>query len=383
MRTAIWVFADGQWSSPPEPSFDDARTLILVFASPHYRAENWVLQELNRTFGSSIVMGCSTAGEIAGAELLHDSVTVLALRFECTEIRGASVSLVDFDGAYEAGSALTRQLASSGLRGMFLLSDGLRVNGSQLVDGVNAVLPSDAVLTGALAGDEDRFENTWVFSEGQIATGRIAAVGFYGDAVELYHGYGGGWGILGIEREVTRADRNTLYELDGQPALALYKRYLGDLSASLPASGLLFPLAILDENGEEAYVRTILGVDEAEQSIVFAGDIPEGSIVTLTSAGNDDLVEGADRAARCLMLNAAKNAWPAACIAISCVGRRMVMKQVTEDELETVMHRLPPDAAMAGFYSYGEIAPHNGGYAALHNQTMTLTLIREKPCTGC
>lgn len=382
MQTASYAYENGTWSSIPDAKLDGVHTLVLLFASPDFGDESEPFQQLTKTYPRAVIMGCSTAGEIAGERLLHDAVSVLVLRFECTEVFDASVKLDEYDDSNEAGAALARKLQKPGLKGVFLLSDGLHVNGSQLVEGMNGILGHDIVVTGGLAGDKGRFENTWVFSGGRMASGEIAAAGFYGESVEILYGYGGGWGVLGIEREVTRSRHNVLYELDGQPALALYKRYLGELSESLPASGLLFPLAVLDEHGEEAYVRTILGVNEAEQSIVFAGDIPEGSIVTLMTAGNDDLVEGADEAAGLLTASVDTADGAAACIAISCVGRQMVMKQVTEEELEAVMHRLPRNTVMNGFYSYGEIAPHNGCGTALHNQTMTLTLLRERPCTG-
>ena len=68
-----------------------------------------------------------------------------------------------------------------------------------------------------------------------------------------------------------------LYELDGRPALALYKEYLGDRASGLPATALLFPLAVRsDRSATRRTVRTILGIDEEQQSMTFAGDVPEG-----------------------------------------------------------------------------------------------------------
>ncbi|MDP1153786.1 FIST C-terminal domain-containing protein, partial [Klebsiella pneumoniae] len=76
----------------------------------------------------------------------------------------------------------------------------------------------------------------------------------------------------------TRSSHNVLYELDGEPALDIYKRYLGDHARELPGSGLLFPFAMLgDDDSESGLVRTILGVDEAQGSVTLAGDIdPQG-----------------------------------------------------------------------------------------------------------
>ena len=66
------------------------------------------------------------------------------------------------------------------------------------------------------------------------------------------------------------------------------------------------------------------------------------------------------------------------CLVVSCVGRRLVMGQLTEEELEIVREKLGDATAITGFYSYGEMAPFGEiMLCQLHNQTMTLTTIYE------
>jgi hypothetical protein len=231
------------------------------------------------------------------------------------------------------------------------------------------------VVTGGLAGEGPRFERTWVIVDGKPASGFVTAVGLYGDKINVGHGSKGGWDIFGPERTVTRSTGNVVYELDGRPVLALYKEYLGDLAAELPASGLLFPLAVRAPGDDKRLVRTILGIDEEAQSLIFAGDVSQGHRVQLMQAQFDRLIGGAEDAAA--LARSRTDTAPQLSVAISCVGRRLVLGERTEDELEATLHALPDGIAQVGFYSYGEISPDLEGTCDLHNQAMTLTTFGE------
>jgi hypothetical protein len=180
---------------------------------------------------------------------------------------------------------------------------------------------------------------------------------------------------------VTRSEANVLYELDGKPALALYKEYLGDRAKDLPASGLLFPLSLRkNAKDEKVLVRTLLAVDHEKQSMTFAGDLPKGALVQLMKADFERLIGGASLAsamARDTM--ATGKVQDRLAIAISCVGRRLVLGDRTEEEIEAVGDTLRGDGGLhvTGFYSYGEISPYASGHCDLHNQTMTITVIGE------
>jgi hypothetical protein len=359
---------------------DSEQTLVLVFGAAALADRPGLLLDLTRGFPRSTVLGCSTAGEIFGTKVLDDSMVVAVARFEATQLRGAAAPVHAAEQSFTAGEALGRQLAGAGLRGVHVLSDGLAVNGSALVRGLAAVLPAGVVVTGGLAGDGDRFARTWVLHAGAPVSGWVTAVGFYGDAVQIGHGSAGGWDPFGPRRLVTRSTGNILYELDGKPALELYKQYLGDRAEGLPATGLLFPLALSrpeagGEGEDRRVVRTILAVDEATQSLTFAGDIPTGAYAQLMKAQLDRLVEGAEQAAS---LAANPGEGPVLAVAISCVGRRLVLGERTDEEAEVIQEALPAGAQVVGFYSYGELSPISSGNCDLHNQTMTLTTIRER-----
>lgn len=376
LATLSYSAADG-WSDDL-PALDSDRTLVIAFAAPEFGADPRPFDDLARAFPNSRVVGCSTAGEIIGTDLRDGSVVVAAARFDASTLRTASAAVRSSDDSFAAGEDIARRLSDPGLRGVLVLSDGLGVNGSELVRGLNSVLPPSVVITGGLAADGDRFGATWVLDEGRPATGVVRGIGLYGDALRLGHGSMGGWDIFGPERTITRSRANVLHELDGRPALDLYKSYLGELSGGLPATGLLFPLAIRPAGSrpdDPSLVRTILAVDEDERSMTFAGDMPEGARAQLMRANVDRLIEGAADAA--LRVERDDSTGPTLALGISCVGRRLVLGERTQEEIEATVECLPDGVQQIGFYSYGEISPHASGLCELHNQTMTLTTIRE------
>lgn len=364
------------WQPSPDCSLDSPSTLVLVFGSLDPDATGVALRVLCDAYPAAVIAGCSTAGEILDRAVADGGLVAAVARFEATALRLAAAPVAGPGASFATGQYLARELVGPGLRAAFVLSDGLHVNGSELVNGLNALLPSDVTVTGGMAGDGPRFERTWVLTRDGARERFVAAVGFYGDMVEVGHGSEGGWDIFGPERRITRSEGNVLYELDGRPALDLYREYLGDLADGLPATALLFPLALRGVNSEHQVVRTVLSVDPAARTLTFAGDMPEGALAQLMKANPDRLIDGAARAAS--SARSRHEGEPALSIAVSCVGRRLVLGDRTDDELDAVLDGLPADVRQVGFYSYGEFSPHGGGYCDLHNQTMTLTTIRER-----
>lgn len=356
---------------------DGREAMVLAFADTtvaDHPADP--IGELARLWPEGHLLGCSTAGQAIGARLGDDALVVTVVRFDTTAVVSAHVDLELSGGSRRAGRRLAEQLARPGLRGAFVLSDGLAVNGTALAAGFADILP-DLPVSGGLAGDGDRFERTWTVVDGEPRSGWVSAVGFVGDDIEIGHGSGGGWDIFGPERVVTRSFGNVLYELDGQSVLGLYREYLGPSAKDLPGAAMFFPLQVRDLD-ERAMVRTVLHVDDADGSMTFGGDIPQGATAQLMRASTDNLVHGAHLAAKQASLGDDELA-----IAVSCVGRRMVLGERTDEELEAALDAFTDGMPMVAFYAYGELSPGDGvnGVNDLHNQTMTITTLRERPST--
>lgn len=376
MQTEIFSYSlDDGWSRG-FPNLDGESTQVVVFGGSNYLDEQGPIDELRKAFPNSKLIGCSTAGEILGDTIIDDSLVVAVTRFDRTRLKSCCVPVGDATESLRVGGEIAERLAAPDLRAVFVLSDGLNVNGTTLARGLTQALDERVVITGGLAGDGSRFERTWVTCAEDIRSGAVVAIGYYGDHVRVSHACKGGWDPFGPERIVTESDGNKLFQLDGKPALSLYKEYLGDLAKGLPATALLFPLAVKREGEARTLVRTVLAVDEHENSMTFAGDIPKNAVAQLMRGNFDRIVHGAAEAGDLLQHDGAP-APGSICFAISCVGRRLVLKHRVEEELEEVVRRLPPGTVQTGFYSYGELSPIDGSACELHNQTMTLTLISE------
>ena len=381
-----WAAATG-WTPAIPGSLAPSAQLILVFGATGVLQKPDLVAAIRRDYPAAHIFGCSTAGEICGTQVSDDSLVVTAVQFDHTQFRNAEINLSQTPDSFAAGGEIAQKLprsvrdaatgAEEKLAHVLVLSDGLKVNGSELVSGLVKHLPADVTLTGGLAGDGTRMSETLVFRDNLPETNTIAALGLYGRRLTVGFGSLGGWDSFGPERLVTKSKGNVLYELDGQPALDIYKKYLGEQAKGLPATGLLFPLSVRARPGETPVVRSFLSIDEKTQSLNFAGDVPEGAYARLMKANFDRLVDGATGAAQ-TSYQAIGSASPDLAILISCVGRKVVLKQRIEEEVEAVREVLGDGAVLAGFYSYGEISPFRpGARCELHNQTMTITALSE------
>lgn len=365
------------WDQPLPVALDSPQTLVLALAGSGLSATPEPFAALASTFTQAVLLGCSTAGEISGGQVHDNSVSVAVVQFEHTQLQRAFTTVANAADSFDAGVRLAAQLVRDDLAAVFILSDGLCVNGTPLVEGLTRGLPAGVSITGGLAGDGSRFAHTWVLDGDTPRANCICAVGFYGKRLQVGHGCEGGWSDFGPERRITRAKGNVLYELDDKPALELYKTYLGERAAGLPGTALLFPLSVRRDTDGLALVRTILGVDESHNSLTFAGDVPVGGIARLMRANTDMLIGKAGVAAR-LAMQGLQPSDTSLIISVSCVGRRLVLGERTEEEIETVLEGTSGRAAHVGFYSYGEISPSVSGRSSeLHNQTMTVTVLSE------
>lgn len=373
-RQFSWTEDAGWQGLPVAP--EEAVQLVIVFGSARSLEREGSIERIRAVYPRAAVCGCSTAGEIEGVSIRDDSVSGTAIHFAHTEVRVVSAEVNPPDRGLVAGRALGDMLAGDDLAHVLVLSDGLIVNGSDLMVGLKEGLPYKVAVTGGLSADGDRFERTVVCADAAPREGRICAIGLYGKRLGVGYGSLGGWDPFGPERPITRSEGNVLYELDGRSALGLYKEYLGEYADGLPATGLLFPLCLRDPGvARRPVVRTVLAIDEEAGTMTFAGDVPKGQLAQLMKANFERLIEGAEGAAK---LSCPDGPAPSLALLISCVGRRLVLKQRTEEELEVVRHILGEGTALTGFYSYGEICPSAPDASCeLHNQTMTITTFWE------
>lgn len=354
----------------------DKAQLVLAFGCKEALLDKKRFEEIQTFYPNAEITVCSTAGEIAENKVTDGSINLTALAFESTRIQTKKVSISKAEDSFRAGEEIFNSLYEPDLVYIMILSDGHIVNGSELTQALNKSATHNTIVTGGLAGDGPNFQSTLVGLNEAPSEGNIVGIGFYGENLKVGHAARGGWDPFGPERLVTRSKANVLYELDGQSALELYKKYLGDLAAELPGSALLFPLSV-KMNGSAPLVRTVLAIDEESGSMTFAGDIPEGARARMMRSNFERLIDGASTAADSSISDFGSFE-PDLAILISCAGRKFVLMDRVEEEVERVREVLGDKTIISGFYAYGEISPVVASTKCeLHNQTMTITTLKE------
>lgn len=358
-------------------AIDLKNPLVLIFGNRYLLEDNTIYSDLRAKFPNGHLVFASTSGDITADFVDDEGITVTAIEFEKSnfEIKTSNVLNTDLD-SFKTGKDLVNQFTKDGLKHVFVIAEGSFINGSELTKGMNDATEDTLLITGGLCGDAARFEKTLASYNENPKQGEIVAIGFYGETFEASFAIHGGWTPFGPERVVTKSESNVLFELDNQPALDLYKKYLGDKSKELPGAALLYPLNVKSQDEEQSFVRTILNIDEVENTMILAGDIPENSKVQLMMTNVDNIADASGLAAK-QALEKRKNK-PQLALLVSCIGRKLVLDQRVEEEIEEVVSIIGEDTTYCGFYSYGEIAPFNLELnCQLHNQTMTITLISE------
>ncbi len=365
---------DGTWQSTVDPVAAD---LVLYFGSREALEDGHLFAALRTRYPLAIILGCSTGGQILDEDVTDDTATAVATAFDSSTIRLSLQPIADDTASRSCGRAIGQDLARDGLVGVFVLSDGLCVNGSELVSGFLDELGPAIPIVGGLAGDKAAFKRTLVSGNAPPSTDIVAAVGFYGPKLRFRTGSAGGWDEFGPKRTITKATGNVLHELDGRPALDLYMRYLGEEAAGLPGTALLFPLNVSNpERPDHDIVRTVLSIDQEEKTMTFAGDVQQGWTAQLMRGRFAELSKGAGDAARQAQPDPAEPDGLA--VLVSCIGRRLLMGELVSEEIEAATAELGVRNEVIGFYSYGEIAPHAvSKIPTLHNETMTVMTITE------
>jgi len=379
MKVSLSLYKDASFAagSNREAINESTVNLVLGFGEKNILANENIYKQLKEKYSTADIVLCSTAGEIYNDTVVDNTVSVTAIAFEKTQVKAVSVTIDDFSNSYQAGQGLVKQLPIEDLAYVLVISDGAKVNGSELVRGINEVVQNKVPVTGGLAGDAARFQSTLVGLNEEPVSGKIVMIGFYGQHLKVSHGSMGGWDMFGPERTITKSASNKVYEIDDKDAIDLYKLYLGAYAMELPGSALLFPLSVTLPGTTEPVVRTILTIDYQNKAMVFAGDVPLGSKVRFMKANFDKLVDAASQAGRqAVALN--PQASPKLAMLISCVGRKLILDNRIEEEVAAVSDVFGPNTLLTGFYSYGEISPFSlNATCQLHNQTMTITTFDE------
>lgn len=355
----------------------DKVNLVLAFGERVLLDDILPYRKIKNIYPKADIVICSTSGQISNTSLVENSIVATAISFEKTAVKVSEIDILNNFNIEELGEMIKKYLFKEDLKSILILSEGSFVNGTELINELIKQTKGTVPIFGGLAGDEYKFEKTIVGLNSDASPGKVVAVGFYGNAIHFGFGSEGGWTDFGPEREVTLSEKNVLYKIGDRFALDLYKEYLGKYAEELPSSSLYFPLSMKENIKATPVVRTILSIDEGKKTMTFAGNIPQGSFVRLMKGNMDKLIDASYNAASQTFSRQSKK--PELALLVSCVGRKIVLGNRIEEELEVVKEVFGEDTLVCGFYSYGEISPTLKKVACeLHNQTMTIATIYEE-----
>lgn len=367
-------FKNSEWQGSDKVEVNQSENILIFHFGDRIDIEKnqKSILELQQLFPKSSIVTITTSGGITNNAQVVDEIVANVIEFSKIKFVAKHFLIDSTISPFDLGENVFKTIQAPDLKHILVFTPGHDFNGSEFVLGLNHKKPDVVSVSGGLAGDDDRFEKTLIGYNGDLSEKMIVAIGLYGDNVQVCTDSQGGWQPFGVTRRITKSDRNVIYEIDGQGALDIYKNYLGEYANELPGMALFFPLEMKRNEGDEPLVRSILSIDDVQNSMTFAGDMPEGSTIRLMRGITDELILAAGNT-----IKKESKCKTDLTFLISCVGRRITLGPRTEEELEEIREKMKPEDFMFGYYSYGEISQNEVKNCELYNQSMTITTISE------
>jgi hypothetical protein len=374
MKIEKLIFTNEQWEILEEKKCEaNGVNIVFVFGDIDIVQQVDHNKILKKLYPNAEIVICSTAGNILDTSIDAYGAVASAISFDSAFVQ-TSAKHLNLNTPTQDIKELIHSLDKKELQHILLFTPGLN-NAPEILNEIN--LENNITISGGLAADNYKFEQTYLCLNNIKGEDVAIAIGLYGSSIDVQVSAETGWQEFGAKRIVTKSEKNIIYEIDNKPAIELYKRYLGNEIKNLPNSALRFSLSVRKRaNDKNKVIRTIIHVNE-DNSLVYAGNIEEGSVVQLMKTNIPNVLDGAFLSAKKIR---PLNSKPSLALLISCCARRSVLKQFAEEEIEIIQDILTSTTQIIGFYSYGEIAPFSNDLtnSFLHNQTMTITAIYEK-----
>ncbi|UXX78736.1 FIST C-terminal domain-containing protein [Reichenbachiella carrageenanivorans] len=365
------------WKILSNHQLGDRANLVFVFGSTTLVQDQKRFDEIRTLYPKAEIVVSSGSGEILAGKVEQHTLNVTAIHFEKTQIKTLEINLADVKDSFDAGAHISAQIEKDNLSNLLIFSDGKEINGSHLLTGLQFNLSESVPITGGLAGSYDPFAATYTGLNTIGKTGKVIGIGFYGSHIQIGYASQSGWTPFGPERFITKSTNNILFELNEEPILDFYKKYLEGLFVNIEEAIRMFPLGIKAENGNERIMRSFLSYNPENGGAQFAGEMPEGIKVRMMRSNINSLLDSAEEAAKNSVIPF-KSSPPDLALCVSCSGRQFILQDWIDQEVEAIVLGLGSPIPVTGFYSYGEIAPQaKNQKSELHNHTMTITTFKE------
>ena len=349
---------------------DSKNMLIQVFCADTNKEILVEIQEFfMKYFSASVIIGTTTDGIIEDTNVYNDTKSVATFTtFEKSTLRCAIVKNDDYqNNSYEVGKAITKQLVSENTKVIISFTDGIMTNGEEYLAGIGEIAPK-VILSGGMAADNGKLVKTYVFNKHEITSSGAVAIAIDSTSLNISTDYAFDWFPVGKKLIVTKSIKNRVYEIDGVSAVDTYAKYFGkELAKILPHAGIEFPL-IFQKDGVSVGRAVI--VKHEDNSLTFAGNIPEGTEVRFGVGNAGKILENAKNSINNVLDKF--QSIPEAVFTYSCMARRRFMDDNILDELK-ILKKL---GNASGFFTYGEFF-HSKSSNKLLNETMTLLVMSE------
>jgi hypothetical protein len=341
-------------------------SLAIVFASPGHD-----LAAVGSCFGKHDieVFGAGSAGEMLNDEVREGSIAVLLLEVSREAYRSHM-----FDGKDKTFNELGKSIAEWGKTAFeepaFMVAvAGFLADGDQIINGIIQTMGRQVPLFGGLAGNEHLSEESLVFNSSHVISDGACALVFNQAVIDLQGVAVSGWKGIGTTKTITKSRENIVFEIDNEPVLDIYKKYLG--LDDDPLVLVEYPLLVMRD--DESYVIRGAGAINEDGSMAYTGTIQEGAKVRFSMPPGLEIV---DYSIEQISKVIKQDAGPDAVVLFSCKARHLALGPLIEDELSAIRELW--NAPTVGSFTCGEIGPHPNGQCDFHGTALVPVLIREK-----
>lgn len=345
-----------------------------------------VLQTIAGIIGPVPLLGASSTTIISSqGPLKHGLVIILFSVTEGVYFNAGLVKDIAAKSTLTAGLELGEKLlygCKNVRRNLSVIfSNTEAAQSSGLITGLQEKLGKSFPLIGAsIPRNVDHQENSLYFNA-EILNNASCGI-LWGGKLNFNLGIEHGWQPLGKPRYVTKATADVVQEIDGQAAVDLYKEYFAkeipELKRELKRISVFYPLGISISEKKEYLLRSVVAIRN-DGSLVFQGEVPQGSAVRLMISSKESCLASARKAAEAAVKNMEGKKIKFALVLDSLSRYTLLGRQATQ-EIKIVREILGENVPMAGLYTSAEEAPlgfisYSLGKTYFHNNSIAVLTI--------
>jgi len=360
-----------------EPDF------VFMFATVGYNQQALV-KSVREASGGAPLCGCSGEGTIIRGEVDESNFSLVIMAITSDQLRfvnGMGTGLkTDSGGVGENVAKTIGPEMRSDTLALFLFADGLTFNFDRFLSGLEGTLNLERLLplVGGAAGDNWQLTQTYQYCNDKVFSDGVSWALLSGNA-RMAWAVNHGCVATGVAHTITRCEENTIYEIDGRPALEVLKEYLTDDEIVDWAKAVIHLTLGFETPGHmEGYddymIRFMPTKDDDKGSFTIPTEVVEGTRIWMTRRDYEKVTEGINRLAGRINEQLGEN--PALMMfQFDCCGRGKVF--VREHQKKALLDQLQqqiPDVPWVGFYTLGEIGPV-GKFNCFHNYTAVIAAV--------